>query len=259
MAPGASGLLSWPQAAAWGFTLGARFAVAAPLAALALFLRREWLLSARERAMFLGGLTTLPFACADEMYGAMLALPFAVYAAALGVEILTARGTAGRQQFVRVSLVILLAVGAVTTVWHRSRQAVRADVYAAARFLERYDPLGPFRLEAPGRTGSQIQAYCTGCPRFTVQGGGSPSRVRLRPPPRLSGNLRGDYRAWIAYLREAFQLEDAGTDWYGANPRVYYVTVDGQGSVPADTIAIFQTGRVQIYKLQSQPPPDAAE
>jgi hypothetical protein len=59
-------------------------------------------------------------------------------------------------------------------------------------------------------------------------------------------------KAWIDYGRTLFELSDVDVDWYGKNPRVYYVTVDGTGEAPHDALRIYSKDGVEILAPAGQ-------
>jgi hypothetical protein len=44
------------------------------------------------------------------------------------------------------------------------------------------------------------------------------------------------------------ELRGAHTDWYGDGTKVYFVTIDGQGTVPAHATRLFTTGNVSVFE-----------
>jgi hypothetical protein len=129
---------------------------------------------------------------------------------------------------------------------HQASDSPSESVYQAAQFLERHDPSGPFRIEAPGRARTQIQAYVSGCPRFNVHTTDSSRLVAHWPPPR-SGNWHHDVGQWVHYLRGSLDLTGSSTDWYGDTDRVYHVTIAGEGTAPNDQPLIYQSGNVAVF------------
>jgi len=69
-----------------------RLAFLAPLALAGFLARDEWMSDPRWKAMLIASVATVPLLFAREMYGALLALPFAAFAAAAGVRWLRERG-----------------------------------------------------------------------------------------------------------------------------------------------------------------------
>ena len=218
------------------------------------------------------------------MYGALLALPFIACIATVGLEkiILNSRlrfsGAHGSTQRPRsrnggsaeggeensslrtlrasvqnylgsnyVGLAIIL-IPALAIVLNQMRDSPSESVYQAAQFIEQHDPRGPFRIEAPpGPARHQIQAYVSGCPRFTVHSD-TVTQVGLHTPPPLSGHFAHDARHWIDYLRSVLELRGASTDWYGDGDKIYYITIDGQGTVPQNAKRLFTSGNVAVFE-----------
>ncbi len=42
-------------------------------------------------------------------------------------------------------------------------------------------------------------------------------------------------------------IPEIATDWYGENPRKYYITINEQGSYPPDAKQIYNQKGVKIY------------
>jgi hypothetical protein len=213
-----------------------------------------------------GALAAIPLAAPSDMYGALLALPFAAFAATAGWDTLiswlpprrrrpgeerfpTTRGPRNRpgpRELAGRVLFILALVQAVIIVVNQAQDSPSWSLVRAARFLNLHDPLGPYRIEAPGRARARLQGYLTGCPRFTVTGGAA--APTLLPPPSGVGPVAARIRHWTGYLRGAFVVPDAGTDWYGPGGKVYYVTVEGQGVCPADARLLYQDGGIAVFE-----------
>ncbi len=232
-----------------------RLAFLAPLALVGFLGRNEWMSDPRWKAMLAGSVVTIPLLFAREMYGALLALPFAAFAAAAGVRWLMERGPVADPAALQAAVVALTLIPAVAVVIRQSQDSPSRPVYEAAQFLQSHDPAGPFRIEAPGRVRAQIQAYVTGCPRFTVKTSGR-SGLSIRERPKLTGVLTRDFRNWVDYLRHAITLEDAGTDWYGISPRTYYVTVEGEGFTPTGAHLLFSKAGIAVYGPDGAPSGD---
>jgi hypothetical protein len=239
-----AGLLLTPGPLAWAFRGISRFAWLLPLALLGLVIR-PWTESREGRAIFAAALLLTPLAFADEPYGALLAAPLVASAAASGAAWLGQRRTALPPAFLRASLVGLVLFAAVLVVIRQAMDSPSRAVHQAARFLEAYDPQGPYRLEAPGRTRTQMQAYLSGCPRFHVV---PPpvARLNVSAPPPLTGRPRSDAKAWTRWLRAWVDLPDTETAWYGTAPRVYYVRINASGIVPPDARPIYDKDGVTI-------------
>ncbi|MFT5240988.1 MAG: hypothetical protein ACI9OU_002072 [Candidatus Promineifilaceae bacterium] len=242
----------FPIGSVVGFAIksATRFGILIPLAALSLCMARSWL-TTPSRAFVLPMILTLPLAYPADMYGAMLALPFIALAATLGLEGLTQRFTQHASRITNVALALTL-LGALTVVTHRNRNATPKRERAAALYLNTVDPLGPFMVHAPGRTRVHLHAYLTGCPRFVLYDGGAQTvRVRQHLPP-LQGAPADVARDWIDYLRNVFEVPDIGIDWYGVDPRKYFVKVDGQGEAPEDGRSIYAKDGIEIIAPATQ-------
>jgi hypothetical protein len=201
--------------------------------------------------MFAGCLVTLPLVFASDMYGALLALPFVALPAVAGLERLTGSAPLARARLIRIAVVVLTLGSGLGIIAHQAKDSPPDDAYRAALVLEQRDPLGPYRLEAPGRLRTQMQAYLSGCPRFTVS---APSEAHFAaaPFPRRTGVWAEDFRHAIAWLRSVLSLADVSTEWYGTTDRVYYVRFRGQGVVPPQAPLVTRVGDVAIY---GPPPP----
>ena len=192
--------------------------------------------------MLAGAFALLILSCTPDMYGALLALPFVAFVATIGLMPLI-EGTSSRQ---RTATLALLLVPAIAIVVNQALHSPSESLYRAAQFLEQHDPKGPFRVDAPGQARAQIQAYVSGCPRFTATPGQT-DEVELRPPPVWAGHPARDARHWIDYLREMFDLRGATTDWYGDGKKVYTVTIAGKGAVPPGAKLLFTHGNVKVF------------
>lgn len=200
---------------------------------------REW------RVLLAATLVTLPLASADDPYGALIAAPFVACAATNGVEVLFRRFPSVDPLGLRAVVVTLVLVCALAVLVRQGIDSPSRAVVKAALFLEARDPLGPYRIEAPGATRTRMQAYVSGCPRFRVETSAD-ARLTLGAPPPPSGRLKEDLHRWTSWLRGALQLSDAASDWYGTGPRVYYVRVNGEGAAPAGAVPIYSEDGVTI-------------
>jgi hypothetical protein len=205
-----------------------------------------WLAQPAWCAMFVAGVITLPMVFADDMYGALIALPFVTLAAVAGLQRLTAEAPPVRLRTTFATLGALTLATALLVVAHQAKDSPSEDAYRTALFLERHDPLGPYRIEAPGRLRTQMQAYCSGCPRFTIHPSAD-MRLATLPLPRRSGVWAEDFRQAIAWLRVSLSLSDVSTDWYGAGDRTYYVTSRGEGVVPPQAPLLTKIGDIALY------------
>ncbi len=231
--------LTGGDAVTLGYRLLTRFGWLVPLAALGLYAAPGQFISPAARAMLAGGFATLVLSCTPDMYGALLALPFVTTLAATGLAALPARP-------IPPLIKILTVLTALVIVANQAKDSPGESVYRAALFLEQYDPEGPYRIEAPGKTRPRMQAYVSGCPRFAVGSGSARDPIVARPP-QWTGTLALDARHWIDYLRTMIGLRGASTDWYGSGDKVYYVTVASEGTAPPDAKLLFTHGNVKVY------------
>jgi hypothetical protein len=239
-----AGLLLTPGPLAWAFRAFSRFAWLMPLAVLGL-LAESWTDTREKRAVLAAALLSLPLAFADDPYGALLAIPFVASVAVSGVTAFPQRWLPMPQARLRAALFALVLLTAGVVIIRQAMDSPSRAVYRAARFLEAYDPLGPYRIEAPGRTRTRMQAYLSGCPRFNIEPARD-FRMTLDWPPPLTGNLRADAGAWTRWLRAFVALSGTETDWYGSAPRVYYVRVDAAGAAPPGARSLYDRGGVMI-------------
>jgi hypothetical protein len=225
--------------------LAVRFGILGVLLIPGILALRKFPLPPADRFLFWGLVLTLPLACAGEMYGALPALPFVAWSAVRGygcIDVLPGR----IRGILQSSALALLALGAGAILLERSLHAMPRRLYDAAQFLEQLDPRGPFRIEAPGMARRQIQAYVSGCPRFT-----SPSPLKtqaaLQQRPAFKGNWRSIYSEAIHYLRHWIVLDPDDFAWYGANPRIYYFQIDGEGTVPPNHLLLYEKNGVRLF------------
>lgn len=243
------------QHSAWTMAtrLTTRLAFLMPLylfGSLFLFLPRNG--APPSRAMAMMALLALPAVCTDLMYGSLIASLFITYPAAIGIEQLLSHSSPNTRPRLLAPTVAAMLIPAIMIIVHQSADSPSRDVVRVAGFLNRHDPLGPYRIEAPGITRTRIQAYLDGCPRFNVF---APDQTGLKPMPlpQLTGPLHKDVRILTDYLRHWIVLPDASTDWYGTDPKVYFVTVDGAGQVPAGARLLFTSGNVSLYDAPTKP------
>ena len=229
-----------------GWRLITRFAWLLPLAVVGLY-RQKGKVSPAARVMLAGGFATLVLSCTPEMYGALVALPFVTFMAAMGISAFSPDQPLplGHRTW-EPALAALTILAAFTIVINQSTDSPNESVYRAARFLEQYDPKGPYRIEAPGKARAQIQAYVSGCPRFSVNTSGE-MPLEIQRPPEWTGHPAQDARHWIGYLRKALYLRGTGTDWYGAGNKVYTVTINSEGTAPPGTTLLFTHENVRVY------------
>lgn len=217
-----------------------RFGWLLPLAILAIFTKPNQILTPPFRTLLTAGLLLLALSCTPDMYGALLALPFITCLATVGLEKIN--GTLRSY-----ALLGLLLIPALAIVLNQMRDSPAESVYQAAQFIENHDPRGPFRIEAPGAARRQIQAYVSGCPRFAVNSGSQP-QLEFNAMPSWTGKLSLDARHWIDYLRNMLGLRGATTDWYGSGTKIYYITIDGQGTIPPNPTRLFSNGNVTVFE-----------
>ncbi len=239
-----AGLWLAPSPLAWVARAATRFAWLAPLAIMG-WLNAESSQTGERRFILAAALLTLPLAFADDPYGAMLAAPFVAVSAAAGCTALAGRVPATRMAALRACIVGLVLLAAATILIRQGMDSPSRAVVRAAQFLDNHDPYGPYRIEAPGRARMQMQAYVSGCPRFSVTAP-TDTRLTVRPPPPLTGQPRDDLHRWTAWLRSWLEIPDVETAWYGAAPRVYYVIIDSQGTAPAGAKSIYVRDGVEI-------------
>lgn len=239
-----AGLLLAPGLTAWASRAVSRFAWLLPLAILG-WTTTNWAETHGRRVMLAATLLTLPFLAADEPYGALIAAPFMAAAAAAGIAVLMHHSPPALRPYLRPCLVGLVLLAALIVLVHQGLDSPSRAVCRAAQFLDAHDPRGPYRIEAPGRVRTQMQAYVAGCPRFNVSVPSGAGLSLQRPPP-LTGAWRSDLRRWTGWLRSAFELSDVETAWYGDATNVYYVIVDSQGSAPPDARPIYSRDGVTI-------------
>jgi hypothetical protein len=205
-----------------------------------------WMERHSSRAMLVGGLATLPLVFANDMYGTLLALPFIAFSGTVGLQWIVACTPTARVPFLLAATAVLTFGPALMIVAHQAKDSPSESVYEAACFLERHDPYGPYRIEAPGRARTQMQAYVSGCPRFSVSRTDN-SRLRTHSPPPCTGNRRRDLDNWVHYLRGILDLTESNVDWYGGAERIYHITIGGEGSVPAGEALLFTSGNVAVF------------
>jgi hypothetical protein len=225
------------------YRLLTRFGWLLPLAILGLYSAPGQFRTSPARAMLAAGFSTLALSCTTDMYGALLALPFITFIATTGFATLPER------PFTPL-IMVLTGLTALIIVVNQSLDSPDESVYRAAQFLEQHDPKGPYRIEAPGRTRPRMQAYVSGCPRFTVESA-TEAELAVARPPQWTGTLSIDTRHWIDYLRNMVALRGSSTDWYGGGNTVYYITVAGEGNVPRDAKLLFTHGTVKVFESRS--------
>lgn len=272
-------LLANSQPVTMGIRLITRFGWLLPLTVLAIVTLPGKLTTPPFRALTVAGLGTLVLACTPDMYGALLAAPFMACLATMGLEqirtkkfilnrssqrpqsengasaegvkeyssLRTSRASVHTLFLSDFAGLAVLLIPALAIVLNQMRDSPSDAVYQAARFIEQTDPRGPFRIEAPGKARARIQAYVSGCPRFSVHAEDTP-QIALHPLPPWTGKPALYARQWIDTMRTMLELRGAHTDWYGDGTKVYFVTIDGQGTVPAHATRLFTTGNVSVFE-----------
>lgn len=231
----------------FGWSLLTRFGLLLPLALWGLVTPPTRSAPHHLRGMRTAALALLPLSCILDMYGAMLALPFITFAAVIGF-------TEWSNRWRNASPVLFAGsvAAACSIVINQAMYSPTQAEYRTAQFLERYDPKGPFRIEAPERTRTFVQAYVSGCPRFTVDTTHT-SLIGLRSPPKLTGKPHIDAWLCIHYLRGIFFLKDSDTDWYGRGNKLYTITVNGEGQPPPQGAQLLYTdGPLKLFISQER-------
>jgi len=233
---------------AFTYRIATRFGWLAPLAVLGLCGgSSDRFNSPATRCMLAGGLVTLILSCTADMYGALLALPFITFASVAGFSVWKTINPFPHIRPARC-LFIMTLLTAITIIANQASDSPSPSLYRAALFLEQYDPQGPFQIVASGRARTQVQAYVSGCPRFTMESTNMAS-MDIRPRPKWNGHPVQDARAWINYLRNAIDLRGVSTDWYGGGNKVYYITVKSEGITPPKGTLIFHDGEVKVFSV----------
>ena len=228
-----------------------RFAWMVPLGILGLLWPRNLLRAGIWRIVFPSVLVSIPLAYERHMYGALIALPFVTLLATHGATQLM-QWQPKRMKVIGIGLAVLTLAGAITTVVHRSRIATPPALRKAALFLERHNPRGPFRVVAPGRARTQVQAYVSGCPRICVTTPKTSTISIQAPPPIGAGSARQQLSHWINYTRGLFNVPEVKTSWYGMNPITYYFVINGDGTAPDSAKKIYHHEAVIIYEQESR-------
>ena len=221
--------------------------MALPAAAGFLFADALWK-EARWRCLMLFGLSAMALS-GGTMYGALPALLPASLWAAHGLILVEKRCWPTWRPRLAGALAVLCAGAALATVVNRNRDAVPRRVRDAARFLNTFDPDGPYMLQAPERVRTGIQAYVTGCPRPDF---GSLAATRPRLAPFPSGSWRHPRRTldrWIAYGRRGAQVPDAVPGaYYGLNPKIYRIVVDAPEDAAVAGKRIYSGNGLDIFE-----------
>jgi hypothetical protein len=230
----------------------ARFAWISPALLVFALLRPAALFRPSDsRFMWLSALALFPAAHHMEMYPALIALPFLVFAgmaglrAALGMTPERTPAEPGRtvRSVVIPTALVVTLLAALAIVIQRSVEALPGRVYRAARFIERIDPEGPFEVMSPWRT--RIQGMVTGCPRFTVSLAAD-AAVSVAPPPTVKLSARRLVDRWVGYLRWVFRV-DTTAALYGKPLRRYYV-LEHDAPAPPGAERIYEQDGIAVYR-----------
>ena len=239
--------LSGCSPAAWLYRPVTRFGWLLPLTVLAMTASPHCVQSGTLRGLRLAAAATLALSCLPDMYGALLALPFITLLAVSAIPAVNAL-LLNLTPNVRLGpwLAGATLLTAIVILANQAQDSPSRELVRVAGFIERLDPTGPFRIEAPGKARMQIQAYVSGCPRFSVDPAGA-ATAKLHPPPGFDGSLAQVARVWIDYLRGLFDMEGLSTAWYGKTVKTYAVTVNGEGHVPPGSLLLYTDGNVELY------------
>jgi len=226
----------------------ARFAWLSPALVLAALVSPRTLFRPSASSfMWLALLVTFPVAHHMEMYPAMIALPFIVYAGSMALRVLPQHLPGTQEQHIRIALLLTL-IGALAIVVQRSIEATPHRVYLAARHIEKIDPYGPFEIVSPWR--SRIQGIVTGCPRFTVTRD-EEARVGIGAPPAFT--LSDPHRfvtQWAGYIRGMLKTGTTA-DWYGSAQTRYHV-LPATSPPPANVDLLYNHRDIAIYREPSE-------
>lgn len=259
------GVLAGLMAKPWGapFPLGAplgmarvltvRYGILVPI--LAWWIVAGWRTTARSETRLTpaGPLLCLwPFSAMDDPYAALIALPWLVWTATAMLDTGLARWSTAAANRVLFGIIILAILGAAVISVRRSWDAMSWRERTAARFLDRGDPRGPLVIEAPGMARRRMQAYLGGCPRLpaTPASAHTINAVFQRPPAGLAPRQLAV--AWLRSLRNALDVAAPDYAWYGANPRHYYISIDGHGAAPDGAVTLYERRGVRIMAPAGQ-------
>lgn len=221
-----------------------RFGWYLPVAILGSLAPLPWTARGNRRKLLLPLIATFPLACAAEMYGALIALPFVCAAATDGLLWILERYPA-RRRALTIGITAASVLAALCIVGRRSATATPRRVRLAAAFLEKHNGSQPCLIEAPGMARRQIQGYLSTCPPIRVTADrGAP--MFLKPHPRLHANPRVLFDEWTDYLREALAIEDAEVQWAGPGIPVYYIHIDGEGTYPQSARELYHADNIRI-------------
>ena len=214
----------------------------------------DWLAAPRTRCLLVGLLGTLwlvPAGGQGDLYGALVCLPFVVFGAMRGLVWLRDLLPWRRARRIWVGSIAIVVGLALMAMAFRALTATSPEVYLTAQFLERHDPLGPYRVVASERIRRQVQAYVSGCPRFVVEAR-EESRAGIAALPKPRRSVHDTVRAWMAHGRRFLFVSDTDVAWYGRNPRIYYVLECDRLDPPADSELLFRVGEVRLFQPRGQ-------
>ncbi len=229
-----------------------RFGWLLPLAAIGLLLTKNWLGTPSLRRIFPALLVSLPFSCAREMYGALIALIFITLAATNGFIWLITK-LPDKKIILQKTTIIMIIIGALAIIVQRSRIATPHRIRTAALFLEQYDPAGPFQITSK-KWRTKIQGYVSGCPRFKITKTGS-VKAYIQRPPSIKGNPAQILAAWTSYSRHIITVSGLSLSYYGNNPRRYIFLIDQPNKTPNGTVSIYKKNGIEIFKPITQKTP----
>ncbi len=193
-------------------------------------------------------LVSLPLAFDPHMYGALIALP-AICLLATHAAYRVWNNTPPRKSFALIGITfILTALVPLAIILHHSRLATPQEIKNAAMFLQQHDPAGPYQIQAPDPIRTRIQAYVSGCPRFTISTADNPtlSLAAIASPPRLLPISGKTFSEWSAWLRQGIRIQGLQVAWYGDPLREYIICTDKQ--VPPNADLIYTNPSVRIYQ-----------
>lgn len=194
-------------------------------------------------------LLCIPLALDPQMYGALIALPLIVaYAVPLAIDLLMHERIRPYRSIVIAILITMFLLPSIVVVISRSVRAIPDDIKTAAIFLDQHDPTGPSRVHAPGLLRNHIQAYVSGCPRFTLSGNPKMTFRLPSPPDTPLALSRDNVFTWTAWLRNIIAIEGLQVSWYGDNPTHYIFVTQGGNKAPQTGTCIYDSETVKIYQ-----------
>ncbi len=203
---------------------------------------KDWSACYAARLVLLAAALFLPPAHHREMYAAMAALPLVAIGAADTLEF-AARRNMRPWYALALALSLLCALGVVAV---RNANDMPGRLVRAARFLEDYDPRGPFRVLSPAKA-SLLQGWLSGCPRYRVSPGMGRFRLAERPAIAWRDPLKA-YPQIAGWLRNLARDPSIETSWYGDVARRYHFTLDAAPPGPASARLIYEQDGVRIYQ-----------